>query len=113
MSSTWGSGAGADLLFDSLHAAAYLENTRTLSWLCVINGIAEVPDKTSLEILDLLQIQVNAADELKSRIISLLMTSSVRPCDYDDYKKLLDAALENINQIKQIEERILDYEAGG
>jgi len=61
-------------------------------------------------VLELLQTEVNAAIELKNNIFRLFVTSPNQPC-CDEYQQLLDSVIDNINQIKEIEERILDHEA--
>ncbi len=105
--------AEGGLLLGSLHASVFLENTRTLNWLCIAEGIANISEEEKSTVLELLESQVTAAVNLKGGIFKLLKTSINQPCDEDDYVKLLETVLENINTIKEIEERILDYEAGG
>ena len=101
--------ADSDTLLSSLHAAVYLANTRTLAWLSIANGKAGLPAEDNAKVLDLLQTEVNTANELIGRVIRLFAASAEQPCD--ECQGMLDGIIESISTITSIEERIVEYEA--
>ena len=95
-------------LLSSLHAGTYLANTRTLAWFSINNGRHALRPEDKSPVLDLLQTEVNTANELIGRVISLFAASAEQPCD--ECQGMLDGIIEAISTITSIEERILEYE---
>jgi hypothetical protein len=99
-------------LLYSLHASAYLVNTRTLTWLGITNGKTNISAAARDEILTSLQAEVNTANELTGRVIRLLADIEAQPCD--ECRTLLDGMIENIATItgieKGLEEEFMSHE---
>ena len=96
-------------ILSSIHAGAYLANTRTLAWFSINNGRHALRPEDENQVLDLLQTEVNTANELIGRVIGLFAASAEQPCD--ECHGMLDGIIEGISTITSIEERILEYEA--
>jgi len=96
-------------LLSSLHAGTYLANTRTLTWFSINNGRHALRPEDKSPVLDLLQTEVNTANELIGHVISLFAASAEQPCD--ECQGMLDGIIEGISTITSSEERILEYEA--
>ena len=102
-------GLDSRTLLYSLHAGTYLANTRTLAWLSVMNGKLQLSAEDKAEVLALLQTEVNTANKLTEHIIRLFAASENQPCE--EFDMLMDHVIEEITAIKDIEERVLQYEA--
>lgn len=91
-------------LLYSIHAGAYLANTRTLAGLSLMNGNASLPAEDKAKVLALLQTEVNTVYELGGRVMRLLVASEDQPCD--ECRGLLDGIIEDIGTIMSIERTI-------
>ena len=96
-------------LLCSLHAAMYLVNTRTLTWLNLMNGRTSLSAEDKAKILTLLQNEVNKANELAGHLIRMFAGPTNQPCEacWDQ----LDGIIEIISTIADIEKGVLEYEA--
>ena len=98
-----------ELFLDSLHACAYLRQTRSLVWLAVEAGRYSLPDMPRAQLQALLQAEVTAADRGVNDVIRLLATErSMLLCDSDLYRQLVRRLCEAIAQMTQMEERLAD-----
>ena len=98
-----------ELLLYSLHASIYLANTRTLAWFAIKNGRSAFTAEDEAKTLDVLLSEVNTANKLTNKTISLLWRSNRgQPCD--EYPQLLDDAIEDIHEIMHIEKKLAEYE---
>ncbi|MCP4613225.1 MAG: hypothetical protein GY845_31425 [Planctomycetes bacterium] len=98
----------SNTLLYSLHASTYLANTRTLAWLITKNGRPAFRAENKDELLDLLQREVKTAQNITDQTTKLLwIFCQTQTCD--EYQTLADV-IENINEIKRIEKKILEYE---
>lgn len=95
----------SNTLLSSLHAAMYLVNTRTLIWLNLINGRTSLSAEDKAKVLILLQNEVNTANELAGRLISMFAGPANQPCEA--CRDLLDGIIEIINTISDIEKGVL------
>jgi ferric-dicitrate binding protein FerR (iron transport regulator) len=98
-------------LLYSIHAGAYLANTRTLAGLSPMNGNIDLPPDDKAKVLALLQTEVNTAYELGGRVMRLFVASEDQPCD--ECQALLDSIVERISTIRGVEKAISAYKTGG
>ncbi len=96
-------------LLYSIHAGAYLANTRTLAGLSLMNAKAGLPPEDKAKVLALLQTEVNTAYELGGRVMRLFVASEDQPCD--ECQALLDGIIEDIGTIMGTEKEIMEHEA--
>ncbi|MFC1781164.1 FecR domain-containing protein, partial [Planctomycetota bacterium] len=97
----------ATLLY-SLHACTYLTNTRILAWLYIANDKTDFSAEDKEQVLDLLQSQVNTANELTSRVIRLFAASENQPCE--ELNVLIEQVADNLALLIDIEKRVSEYE---
>ena len=91
----------ATLLLNSLHAATYLANTRTLVWLYT-RHVGDDPDPDDpARLSDLLRRDVGIANDLITQFIQLLAAPYDHACE--EYRQLLQAIQQNITEIAHIE----------
>ncbi|MCP4256958.1 MAG: hypothetical protein GY774_05435 [Planctomycetes bacterium] len=98
----------SEVLLYSLHASTYLANTRALAWLITKNGGHAIRAENEAEVLDLFHREVKTAQKITDQTTKLLwIFCQTQTCD--EYQALVDI-IENINEIENIEKKILEYE---
>jgi hypothetical protein len=101
-------GLDDELFRYSLHAIAYLANTRMLVWLEIKNNRFAFTTDDGAEVLGLLEMEMETLNELTREIFDSLWTDG--PCDKAG--QLRDKIAQDINGIRDIEERIAECEVG-
>lgn len=101
-----------DLTIDSIHAAIFLANTRSLAWFAIQNGKIQTQDKQ--QVLDLLVEQVRTASNSLETLNQLLLADKNNSdCSVAQYDELIKKFTNNIASIKEIERNLAKYEIVG
>jgi ribosomal 50S subunit-recycling heat shock protein len=94
-----------DLTLDSIHAAVFLINMRSLAWYTVNGGHIQVENKQ--QVLDLLSEQVKVASNMLITLNELLLTEKDKSvCSMAQYEKYIKEIKDDISLIIVIEKEL-------
>ena len=98
-----------NLTLDSIHAAVFLVNTRSLAWYAVNRGYIQVQNKQ--QVLDLLSEQIRtASDSLETLNQLLLADKNESACSVAQYEEFIQNLKSNIFLMMEIEKELAGYE---
>jgi len=94
---------------DSIHAAVFLINTRSLAWYAVDDGRLQVDNKQ--QVLDLLSEQVQIASNMLEILNQLLLADKGKSiCSTAQYDEYIRNLKDNISSVIEIEKELAGYE---
>ncbi|RKY10569.1 MAG: hypothetical protein DRP56_00625 [Planctomycetota bacterium] len=98
-----------NLTLDSIHAAVFLVNTRSLMWFAVKNDKIQVQDKQ--QVLDLLAEQVKIASSSLETLSQLLLADKNESvCSVAQYEGYIKKMKDDISSMMEIEKELASYE---